>query len=359
MIKVLIVTPSLRRGGMERQLSYLLKHFDRNKLKITVAVLFDEIEYPVPQDIEVVTLGYKRRSLSFYLRLASLLLKGFDVLNSRVSGLNELMMVFGILLFRKKLILEVRNSGKRLEGVYRKMTGLSRFVLFKWTVVANNKRALNELEGILPKRFELVHIPNGVDTGHFSPWSASPLRKASNEIGFLGRVIPRKKLDTIVRALAKSDASSPQLIIKGTTSEDVQYVQGLMTLIKQLGVENRVSFEPPSEDITAFFQRVNALILPSEAEGSPNVVLEAMASGCPVLCSDAIGVEYLLDDRFIFPCGDSEALHARIVMLMEMSVENLQEVIEVNRRTVEQYHSISSLVENYTLLYQRVAADKQ
>ena len=54
---MLIIAPSLSRGGMERQLSLFLGHYDRSKLEVTLALFEEAIGYEIPNDVEVINLN--------------------------------------------------------------------------------------------------------------------------------------------------------------------------------------------------------------------------------------------------------------------------------------------------------------
>src|SRR5690606_7218621 len=96
MVNVLIISTTLASGGMQRQLSTFLQYYDRNKFCVTVALLENKIEYEVPKDVQIIDLKRKRkRQFSFYFRLISLLSRRrYAVINSKISGLNELVMLF-------------------------------------------------------------------------------------------------------------------------------------------------------------------------------------------------------------------------------------------------------------------------
>ena len=200
MVKVLIITPSLARGGMERQLSYYLNKYDKSLIDIDLAVLKDNIGYDIPKHINVINLRYKRRNLGFYLRLLKLLSdKKYDVINSKVSGVNELVMLFCGVLIKPNLIVEIRSSGKRLYKLYPRMSLLLRILPYKWKIICNNSRAFDEVKSFSPSRNEVILIKNGIDLNSF-PMSDFK-RERMIAIGFLGSVIPIKNIETILKAL--------------------------------------------------------------------------------------------------------------------------------------------------------------
>ena len=87
---ILIISPTLGKGGIERQLIEFLYAYDRNKFNITLALFRRKIEYELPADINPIILNKKGIiDVSFLFRLYKLLSKNWDVINSKISGVNE------------------------------------------------------------------------------------------------------------------------------------------------------------------------------------------------------------------------------------------------------------------------------
>jgi glycosyltransferase involved in cell wall biosynthesis len=79
----------------------------------------------------------------------------------------------------------------------------------------------------------------------------------------------------------------------------------------ELGVADRVQFLGMVKDMRGFYASCDLLVLPSRSEGSPNVVLEAMAMKLPVVASDSTATREVvahLRDGLLFPVGDVEQL---------------------------------------------------
>lgn len=347
---VLFVAPTLTRGGMERQLSYLLKGINKEQFTIKLALLKPKVYYEIPQNIEVVYLDYKPRNLPFYLRLAKLIISHRkDLIVSRISGTNEMMMLVCGLLFINKLILEIRNSGRELYPNYMRMKRYFNIFPYKWQVVCNNIKAVEEVNGFVPNRIEVNYIRNGLDTDRFFP-----LKRSSNEIcsiGYAGRVIRRKNVETIIKALTLLEFPCT-FRIKGKTDEDSLYVQELRDLIVELDLESIISWEEPSDDIQNFYQDLDLFILASTAEGSPNVLLEAMSSECVVFCSEDANTEEFLDQRYVFETFDSEMLAHKIkTEYFDLDENKIRKIRRRNRRTVEEGYSIKSMVQAYSELF--------
>lgn len=141
-------------------------------------------------------------------------------------------------------------------------------------------------------------VPNGVDDDeiHDGPDECAlppgfPF-KEQRFILFIGRINWKKGLDRLIRAM--SFVSNCRLVIAGNDEE--QYQPGLEALAKQVGVHERVAFVGPAYglDKRAILERATALVLASYSENFGNVVLEAMAAGCPVVVTPEVGAADLV-----------------------------------------------------------------
>ena len=137
---------------------------------------------------------------------------------------------------------------------------------------------------------KVTALRNGVDLTIFSlPLSRSQLQNdlsvSGKTILSVGHLIERKGHDLIIKALEK--LPDVQLIIAGIGEEK----DNLESLVKQLGLENRVRFLGlvPHDDLKKYYGAVDALVLASSREGWANVLLESMACGTPVVATNIWG----------------------------------------------------------------------
>ena len=165
-----------------------------------------------------------------------------------------------------------------------------------------------------------VHeIPNGVtlemDARRTSD-SIARLIGAEPFVLFLGRISWKKGLDRLVRALARVDRV--RLVIAG--NDDEQYQPVVEALTRQLGVNDRVTFTGgiAGADKIALLRGARCLVLPSYSENFGNVVVEAMAAGCPVIVTPEVGVAPVVhaSGAGIVADGTSEALSAAMTAVI-------------------------------------------
>lgn len=153
----------------------------------------------------------------------------------------------------------------------------------------------------------LCHIPNGVGD-KFLEVSTVPEHTDPLKLLYVGSLIPRKQVDTAIAALSIARGHTT-LTIVGDGPERHRLVRKA----EELGLVKRVVFlgELPESEIPNILSRHHALLLCSQSEGRPNVVIEAMASGRVVLATALPGVvEILTHDQngLLFNIGDAQAL---------------------------------------------------
>ncbi len=158
---------------------------------------------------------------------------------------------------------------------------------------------------------KVILIENGIED-LFLNIRRNERQSARQEIRLLtiGSLIPRKGMDHVIKALARA-ANSEQLhlSIVGTGPE----ASSLQQLVADLTLQDKVVFtgQLKPSDIPAVLADADIFVLASHSEGRPNVILEAMASGLPVVASDIEGTNELVrhnENGLLFPDGDIEEL---------------------------------------------------
>jgi glycosyltransferase involved in cell wall biosynthesis len=165
----------------------------------------------------------------------------------------------------------------------------------------------------------LAALYNGVDTDQFRPRSKAHCRAA---LGlperepfalYVGGLVERKGVSILIRALAHETMSGHpiQVYLAGEGPQAEQ----LRVLASGLGLSDRVHFlgRVPKSQVHLWMGAADMLVLPSYSEGRPNVVLEAMASGTPVVATAVSGTTELISDGengLLFEAGDVAALGA-------------------------------------------------
>jgi glycosyltransferase involved in cell wall biosynthesis len=146
---------------------------------------------------------------------------------------------------------------------------------------------------------ELVVIPNGVDINRFHP--AEKDEKESNGrgksifIGYLGRLSPEKNVINMIKAVKALDVDNVCLKIAGAGP--------LYSKVKRLEDE-RIKVLGYVEDAPSFYRSLDTFLLPSKLEAQPIALLEAMASGLPIIATDVGDNKHFVHGNGII-CGTS------------------------------------------------------
>jgi glycosyltransferase involved in cell wall biosynthesis len=201
-------------------------------------------------------------------------------------------------------------------------------LLFRWAIrccgifsdhmVAVGQAMARRIAGWLPgKRDKIAVIANGVGDS-FRDKTQIGARQPFT-VGVIGHLIALKNVDGVVRAFADlAGKRVARLIVVGDGPERAP----LEALARRLGQGDRVTFTgaiPPAA-VPEILSHCNALVLASRSEGRPNVVLEAMAAGVPVVASDIDGVREMIvhgERGLLFPVGDERRLAAHLRRLMD------------------------------------------
>jgi glycosyltransferase involved in cell wall biosynthesis len=110
--------------------------------------------------------------------------------------------------------------------------------------------------------------------------------------------------------------SASRLIIVGDGPER----SALERRSAQLGLSGRVIFTGHQESVAPFYALANMFVLPSHSEGSPNVLLEAMSAGLPIITTNAGGAaELVLDGQsaLVVPCRNPRAFSDAVARILE------------------------------------------
>jgi glycosyltransferase involved in cell wall biosynthesis len=143
----------------------------------------------------------------------------------------------------------------------------------------------------VPKN-RLFFLPNAIDNLHFAPGS-SPQANSFAILGF-GRLVPQKRFDLFLQVLAQVSKKRP---IQGVIAGDGPLRAELEALAARLGLlPGVVQFLGQISDTSCLYRQADLLLLTSDYEGTPNVVLEAMASGVPVIATRVGDVPELLGE---------------------------------------------------------------
>ena len=209
---------------------------------------------------------------------------------------------------------------------------------------------------------DLTVIPNAVDTERFQPAQQPTVPPAGLPPGrryltCVGRLDPQKGLDWLLPITPRIIAQCPDhdLLLVGDGPDR----ETLEALVRSLGLQQRVHFLGWRADIPQILQATDVLLLPSRWEGMPNVVMEAMSCGLPVVCRAVHGIPALLgnDPQQRVPLDSPREAFAQCTVDLASDRQLRSDVGGANRSRIQDRFSMVAMVDAYRGLYARLLAD--
>ncbi|MBE5253750.1 glycosyltransferase family 4 protein [Mixta mediterraneensis] len=224
-------------------------------------------------------------------------------------------------------------------------------------VICNSEMVKGDILRCFSLDASKIHvIHNAIDTYHFQP-ATEATRHASRQqltlpdsatvLVYVGSGFERKGLKAAIEAVARSNR---YLIVVGQDKQLQRYQQ----LANQLNCLDRLRFVGVQQDVQPFYHAADGLLLPTLYDPFPNVVLEAMACGLPVITSTGCGgAEFITAGQEGFVCDalNINALNRAINAIPSLAVDS--GMGEAARRKVEPYGP-QRLAKALTSLYQQV-----
>ncbi len=176
---------------------------------------------------------------------------------------------------------------------------------------------------------KLKIIPNGINTDVFYPRNRSQARAqlgiAEDAIVILsvGGLVKRKGFHRVIRHLLKlrTDFKNIQFLIVGGGSVEGDNSDELHAMVKELKLEDSVQFEglQPPEMLPYYYSASDLFVLATSNEGWPNVIVESLACGTPVVATDVGGVKEIIAHDYLgytVPFDDRLALYNGMKMAL-------------------------------------------
>ncbi len=175
-----------------------------------------------------------------------------------------------------------------------------------------------QLEAWMPAKKPLIQFMTWSDFSTFAGLRREQPLSNTQALIYAGTLIPRKGVHTLIAALARVAADFPEAVLWLVgKAENQAYTARLQAQVAELGLSDRVVFKGAMSqaDLAACMGRARALVLVSQSEGLPRVVIEAMMSGLIVIGSRVSGIPEVIDDGttgYLVPPDDVDALEAAL-----------------------------------------------
>lgn len=333
---------------------YGLGNSNREVLKAVQGHVFDDVIFPCR----------KRLDISAILALRRYILKNdIDIVHSHKykTNLYSLVAVLGT---HCKLISTCHNwLGNSLKMKF--YAALDKQVLRAFDVAVGVSTTVErELIKYLPRN-KVRKIENGVDLGKFSN-----LDHTKNEtkqelgltgrtvVGYVGRLSEGKGIQFLIKALVDLIQQKPNVscLIVG----DGEYSLQLKALAQALGLSDKVLFTGRRNDVPRLYSAMDIFVLPSLEEAFPMVILEAMATGVPVVATGVGDIPRIIEDGstgLIVKSRSSEALSQALTFVLE-NQDQVQDMATEARRVVEQNYSSDIMARRYKDVYKQVISNR-
>jgi len=360
-----------RIGGAERQLASLAPLLKARGVDIQVITrrytgmaayeIVDEVpvhRLPAPRPKALASAVFTAAALRLLKRQRPDLLHAHELLSPTTAGIAA-KRLFGI-----PLVVKVLRGGELgdIAKLKRRPTGRMRLALMhklvdRFLVISREIEAELAEVGIPPER--CLHLPNGVDSAHFTPVGPEAKQTTRTKLGlpeaptavYTGRLTPEKHLERLIGLWPAVRGAQPgaHLLIVGSGEQEAH--------LREIAGSG-VGFTGAVEDVRPYLQAADLFVLPSSTEGLSNALLEAMAAGLAVVATAVGGAPDVIthgENGWLVPPDEEPALEEAIITLLENPVLREQLGEQARQRVMSQY-SLPEVAERLRALYGEVLA---
>lgn len=351
-LRIAFLAGILKQGGCERQLYFMAKALCEAGCRPDV-FSFDQGEYweaPLKDlGIRVVSITEKSR-IARLKKLQTCINQGnYDYLHSQHFYTN--LYALAVSLFRNtRCIGSIRNDAISEVNGLGIMGWLS--LILPPRMVANSYLGITNAKKFGRKPENIFFLPNFVDTDIFFPDKAKKDRDYFKVIT-VGTVWKPKRIDRVIEIAKRLHQRTQKKTIFEIIGDGDQ-LDDMIKLARSKGLLNSVVFfKGRLQDVAPVYQEADTLLLTSDHEGTPNVVLEAMASGLPVVASRVGDIPNLVVDGITGFSADRNDIEKIVdgIQTLSNNKELCMTMGERARAYVLSNHSQNNLTRRLTELY--------
>jgi glycosyltransferase involved in cell wall biosynthesis len=358
--RILFITSSLNLGGAERQLLLLC---DELRSEFNVEIVSLDKDGPLLSRYQDSSHELKMIEPS-YLGVLGDLFRLIKVLRQTkpdavVTWLYEADILGGVatkLTSKSPIIWTARNSALPRFGYLKKLALLLLSKTIPDYVIANGRPAFKFHKSIGYPARKLMVIPNLIApwTGHMKSSSKllGQIRPIDQlRIGIASRQISGKGIIETIEALKSFPAHFPRIdldIIGQTTSESMEW--------RRQGYYGNLEVKAVSSDadLSQWFGNLDLYLMPSTSwESQPNSLLEAIAVGCPILCSDRFQLDIELPLTSLFNPLDPNSLEQALTRIFEQSGNQVTELTSQMKSHILQLNNGTSIKKSWISLIEK------
>ncbi len=260
----------------------------------------------------------------------------------------------------KVKLVYTEHSRWQLEQLSPLKSVLNRFFLLNSdAVVAISKQIEDYYRNVLKLKRDKIHfITNGIDSGLYEKGNGNDVRQelgldhGEKILGMVANLRPEKNHKMLISAFSKvaKGLKNVRLILVGLDCMGGE----IQRFAAKSGVAEKILFLGQRGDVPKLLKIFDLFCLPSLYEGMPLTVLEAMASGIPVIGSDVLGINEVIKNNvngLLFPINDEERL-AELIKTLLVDDDLRNRLGESGKSFVEQNYCLDEKVKRYDQLFQ-------
>ncbi len=335
-IRVLLVISNLEYGGAQRQIVELANNFDPARVEVHVCSMSSYIplakELQLPEGRLHVIEKRSRFDLRVVPQLARLLRRlEIDVVHGYLFDAEVAVRLAGRLARTALVVGSERNTDYTLKRVQHVAYRLTKGQVD--LIIANSNAGAAFHSGMLGharSMYRVIH--NGVDTSKFAPREREAARlrlglRPDDAVVGMFASFKRQKNHPLLFAAAQAllpRVPTLRLLLVGDQLHggmhgSSDYKQRMETMLDELGLRDRCVLLGNRDDVELIYPACDVTALPSLFEGTPNVALESLASGVPVVATDVADNALVVPDGqagFIVPLGDAALMAGRLEQVL-------------------------------------------
>lgn len=364
-LRILYVIDSLNIGGTERQCVETVKRMNDSKYNIQLVTLdkngglLQEAmdAHILLTEFKISGAFYQPRSLIQIIKLALFMKKNKFHIVQTYGFYSTIPGVIAAKIARVPIVIAGKRDMSELISRFQvKVEKMLWRLCDKIVVNANGIRNyLIEKDGIQKEKIVTIH--NGVDLEQFGSKSENVDNQLMpNIVGMVANFRPQKDHSVFLEAaeivLKRKNDVKFYLIGSGVFEEEMK------EYAKQLCIQNSVDFygKKTAKELHSIMKRFAISVLASTNEGTPNVILEAMALGKPVIANPSGGVPELVEDEvtgYLFPYKRADLLAEKIICLLD-NINVAKEMGRNGRKKVERLFNYTVMMSRYEKLYEEL-----